>query len=84
MLKTLNESATHSLNSRAKAIRKKHSSRRLTSEFRISLVGRLELQIGHLQKAGIGLDKRNAQFVTKMRKGIRVIEDPTKVIFHSN
>jgi hypothetical protein len=84
MLKTLNESATHSLNSRAKAIRRKHSSRRLTSEFRISLMGRLELQIGHLQKAGIGLGERSAEFVRKMKKGIRVAEDTTKVIFHSS
>jgi hypothetical protein len=41
-------------------------------------------EIGHLQKAGMGLDERSAKFVRKMKKEIRVIEDPTKVIFHSN
>jgi hypothetical protein len=51
-LKTRNESVEDSLILRANAIERKHSLRRSTSEVRISLVGRLKLQIGLLQKAG--------------------------------
>jgi hypothetical protein len=83
-LKTLNQSVENSLILRANAIEIKHSSRWLTSELRISLVGRLEWQIGHLQKAGMRLDETRAEFVGKLKQGIRVVQDPTKAMFHSN
>jgi hypothetical protein len=82
--KTLNESATHSLNSTAKAIGIKYVSRRLTSKLETALGERLELQTGHLQRDGIGLDEMSAEFVRKVEQGIRIVEQATKAIFHSN
>jgi hypothetical protein len=32
----------------------------------------------------MGLNERNAEFVRKLKQGIRVMEDATKAIFHSN
>jgi hypothetical protein len=77
MLKTLNESAKHSLSSGAEAIATTHSPRPSTSELRTPLGERLELQIGHLQRGGMRLNERNAEFVTKLKRGIRVVEDAT-------
>jgi citrate lyase alpha subunit len=84
MVKTLNESVKHSLNSTAKTIGIKHSSRPSTSELRIALLERLELQIGHLQRAGTGIYESSAKFVGKLKQAIQVVEDRTKAIFHSN
>jgi hypothetical protein len=84
ILKTLNESATHSLNSTAKTIWINHASLLLTLKLEIAFVERLELQIGHLQRADTGLDDRSAEFVRKMKQWIRIVEGATNVIFHSN
>jgi Fe2+ transport system protein B len=83
MSKTLNESATHSLNSTAKAAGIKYVSRRLTSKLGTALGERLELQTGHLQRDGMRLDETSAEFVRKLKQGIRFVEDETKAVFHS-
>jgi hypothetical protein len=49
------------------AIEIKHSSRRSTSEPGIALVERLELQIGYLQRAGMRLAERKAEFMRKLK-----------------
>jgi hypothetical protein len=82
MLKPLNESAKHSLNLGAKAIGITYSSRLSTSELRIALGERLELQIEHLQRTGMGLNQGNAECMRELKQGMRVVEDATKAIFH--